>query len=64
MAEEDKLHCGQQDRNPFIGEDDPRMEDVMQKFAVTKEDVLDVMLIVGNNYEAITNYFHDKQNAY
>jgi hypothetical protein len=64
MADEDKTHCGEQDRNPFLGEDDSRMSVLVRKFAVTKQDVLDVMSIVGDNFEAIAAYFHDKQNAY
>lgn len=64
MAEEDKTHCGEQDRDPFLGARDPRMKDLMRRFAVTEQDVLDVMGIVGESYDAIANYLHDKQDAY
>lgn len=64
MADEDKTYCGEQDRNPFLGDRDPRMQELLTKYAVTRQDVLDVMSIVGDSFEAIANYFHDKQDAY
>ena len=64
MAEDDKTYCGERSRDPFLGELDPRMEVLMRKYAVSRQDVLDVMQIVGDDYYAIAAYLHEKQDSY
>ena len=64
MAEDDKTYCGERSRDPFLGELDARMEILMCKYAVSKQDVLDVMQIVGDDYYAIAAHLHEKQDSY
>jgi hypothetical protein len=61
MASEDKTYCGQDDRD--AGEDS-RITELCNKFAVNKQDIVDLMQQLGNDYTRVEEYLRNKQNSY
>jgi hypothetical protein len=64
MASEDKLYCGEGERDQPAKIDDKGVAELANKLGVSARDIYDVIAQVGHDRQLIESYFHDKENSY
>jgi hypothetical protein len=60
MASDDKTYCGRGESPEMRRE----IDDLAERLAISRQDVLDVMDQVGSSLDAVEAYFLSKQNSY
>jgi hypothetical protein len=64
MASEDKIYCGEAERDQPANIDEKGIVELANKLGVSAQDIFDVIAQVGHDRQRIESYFHDKENSY